>query len=462
MDHDTIAAISSAVSESGIGIIRISGSEAIRTADKIFRSKSGKRNLSDFKSHSVHYGFIYDKEEIIDEVLILVMYAPHTFTGEDTVEIDCHGGILSMRGILEAAIHAGARLAEPGEFTKRAFLNGRIDLSQAEAVMELIQSKSIASRDNSLKQLSGKLSGKIKNLRKNILLEIARIEASLDDPEHLSLEGYSSTFAEMLYSWKKEIRTLIKSSQQGSLLRDGIRTVIIGKPNVGKSSLLNLLTGQDRAIVTEIAGTTRDTLEEYVNLGGISLKLIDTAGIRNTKDPVESIGVQKALEKAKEADLILLMLDSSSEWDDEDKTLLYELKNKKGIVLINKSDLEMILPQEEIKKEIKEMDLSWEIIEFSAMTGLGKDKLEEAIQNMFFSGNIKSDDIVITSERHKLFLTDALNSLIMVEQSIDSGVSEDFYTIDLMDAYEALGFIIGEEVDDDLVNEIFSNFCLGK
>lgn len=472
MKTDTIAAIATAVSDSGIGIIRISGNEAIEIADKMYRSKNGKKKLSQAASHTLHYGHIYDGDELIDEVMVAVMKAPHTYTTEDTVEIDCHGGILVMHKVLEAAIKNGCRLAEPGEFTKRAFLNGRIDLSKAEAVMDMIHSKNEFAMKASLKQLKGAVSDKVRGLRDELLYEIAFIESALDDPEHISLEGYHEKLENKTESLLAELKKLIDSADNGKLLKDGINTVILGKPNAGKSSLLNLLVGEDKAIVTSVAGTTRDVLEESIRLHGIGLNIIDTAGIRDTEDEVERIGVEKARKYAGNADLVIYVVDSSCPLDENDEEIIALIRDKKVIVLLNKTDLDAKISEEDIKQSFRKIyegeenayeKQSLRIIRTSTKENTGIDEFEHTIKDMFFAGNISiNDEIYITSKRHKEALMEAYESMQMVERSLADDMPEDFYSIDLMSAYASLGRIIGEEVEDDLVNEIFSKFCMGK
>ncbi|RHB16008.1 tRNA uridine-5-carboxymethylaminomethyl(34) synthesis GTPase MnmE [Eubacterium ventriosum] len=455
---DTIAAISSAAGNSGIGIIRVSGDEAIEVVDKIFRPANKNKKLANVESHTVHYGHIMDGDKTLDQVLVIVMKNPHSYTGEDTVEIDCHGGMLILKKVLDLVLKNGARTADPGEFTKRAFLNGRIDLSQAEAVMDLINSKNDFALNSSIEQLKGGVSDAIKDIRKDIIYHIAFIESALDDPEHISLDGYDEEITEMLNENINKISKLVNSFDNGRIMKEGIKTVILGKPNAGKSSLLNLMLGEDRAIVTDIEGTTRDTLEENINFNGLSLKIIDTAGIRDTEDLVERIGVNKAKEIAKEGDLIIYVVDGSRELDDNDREIIKLINDKQAIILVNKSDMDTVINIDELKK-----DSNRDVILFSAKNGEGMDQLEEEIRNMFYSGKVTyNDQVYITNARHKEALENALESLKQVKNSVDAGMPEDFYSIDLMDAYTDLGLIIGESVEDDLVNEIFSKFCMGK
>ena len=454
----TIAAISTAVSASGIGIVRISGEESMDVISRIYRSKGGKKDIRKAASHTIHYGYIYDGEELVDEVLVMVMKAPRTFTGEDTVEIDCHGGVYAMNRVLETVLKNGAKIAEPGEFTKRAFLNGRLDLSQAEAVMDVIQAKNQSALNCSMSQLKGSVKKVITQIRSELIYHIAYIESALDDPEHISLDGYPEQLLKVVKIQEKKMDHLIETASDGKMIREGIRTVILGKPNAGKSSMLNLLTGENRAIVTDIAGTTRDVLEEYINLHGITLKMADTAGIRQTEDVVEKIGVGKAKELAKDADLILYVVDSSTPLDENDHEIMKMLEGKKAIVLYNKTDLDPAVTTEDIRALV-----SHPVIPVSAKEETGIGELEEQIRKLFFQGEITfNDQVYITNARHKEALTDALASLKMVEQSIIDDMPEDFFSIDLMSAYESLGRIIGESVGEDLVNEIFSKFCMGK
>ena len=470
-ENETIAAIATALSDSGIGIVRISGENAIYIIDNIFRSAAGRRILTKVQSHTIHYGYIVDSDEnVIDEVMVAVMKAPRSYTTEDTVEINCHGGVLVMQKVLEAVLHAGARLAQPGEFTKRAFLNGRIDLSRAEAVIDVIHSQNEYALSSSVSQLKGQLSNKIHTLREDILYQIAFIESALDDPEHISLDGYPEQLAGKVTGFEKEIEKLLATADNGRLIKEGISTVIVGKPNAGKSSLLNMLLGEDRAIVTEIAGTTRDALHETINLHGISLNMIDTAGIHETQDVVEKIGVERAKKYAMDADLILYVVDASGNIDVDDQNIISLLDDKKAIILLNKSDLENKITEESLKENLaKRLKHSEDIRILRTSTidpsseNSGMEELEETIRNMFFDGELKqNNELVVTNLRHKEALQDALNSLKLVERSIEDGMPEDFYSIDLTSAYASLGKIIGEEVDEDVVNEIFSKFCMGK
>ncbi len=466
-DKDTIAAISTAVSPSGIGIVRISGPEALAAADRIFRSPGGKTILSEVPSHTIHYGFITDPEKgdaVLDEVLVSVMRAPRSYTAEDTVEINCHGGVLAVRKVLDTVLKYGARPAEPGEFTKRAFLNGRIDLSEAEAVMDLIESKNECALKNSVSQLRGSLYEVIRSVREEMLLQAAHIEAALDDPEHYNYEDSVPGLEIMTDAWSQKIRRLIDTAETGRLIREGIKTAIIGRPNAGKSSLLNLLLGEERAIVTDIAGTTRDVLTETMNLDGITLIVTDTAGIRDTSDPVERIGVERAKKSLEQADLVISVVDASSPLSEEDRDVIHLAAEKKTILLLNKSDLPAVTDVEMIRRLADEMHAGeMEIISFSATEKTGYDELVSCIKRMFYSGELDfNDEILITNVRQKNLLMRAEESLKRLKESLENRMPEDFYSIDLMGAYEALGEITGEEVGEDLVNEIFSKFCMGK
>lgn len=454
---DTIAAIATGMNTAGIGIIRISGDDSFSVVKKLFRTPSGK-SIDEIESHHVYYGYIYDEDRMIDEVLLIPMKGPRSFTAEDTVEIDCHGGILVMTRILELVLKSGARAAEPGEFTKRAFLNGRIDLSSAEAVIDLIHSKNNYAMDNSLKQLTGGLKSVLSELKDQLLYEIAYIESALDDPEHYDLTGYPEELSEKISRVITRINELISSYKDGQILTEGIKTVIVGKPNVGKSSLLNTLLQKERAIVTEIAGTTRDSIQEQIMIQGINLLLIDTAGIHETEDTVEQIGVQHSIKLADEADLILMVVDSSEELTEADFEIFKLIENRKALVLLNKADLNAKINSADIRKYS-----SHDIITVSAKNHFGIDSFKEYIKDEFLSGSLKyNDEIFISNQRQHSLLTDAVNSLNEVMNAIEQDLPEDFFSIDLTNAYDDLCLILGERVEDDVVNEIFSKFCTGK
>ena len=465
MKKETIAAISTGMTNSGIGIVRISGEEAFSIADRVYR---GKDRISCVKSHTIHYGHITDGEETVDEVLVMAMRSPHTFTGEDTVEINCHGGTFVVKRVLEAVLKNGARPAEPGEFTKRAFLNGKMDLSQAEAVIDVINSENEYALQNSISQLKGSLKNKISDIRNKIIYHTAFIESALDDPEHIEMNGYADVLLEAAKEIISELEKMISTADNGRVIREGINTVILGKPNAGKSSLLNVLAGHERAIVTDIEGTTRDIIEEQIRLGDLSLNVIDTAGIRQTEDVIEKIGVDRAKEYAGRADLIIYVVDSSRELDENDEKILPLIKNKNAVILLNKSDLNTVVTKEMIKEKISDLTGGADkneipVISISAKEEKGIEKLEKKLKNMFLNGIISfNDQICISNVRQKNALTDALESMRKVVESINAGMPEDFYSIDLMDAYEALGSITGESVGEDLINEIFSKFCMGK
>lgn len=457
---ETIAAIATALSQSGIGIIRISGGDAIAIGDKIFRTNKRKHILSNAESHTIHYGFIYDGEEFVDEVMVSVMRSPRSYTMEDVVEINCHGGILLTNRILELVLKNGARLAQPGEFTKRAFLNGRIDLSEAEAVMDVITSENEIALKTSVSQLRGSVFRMVKNLREKILYEIAFIESALDDPEHITIEGYGEKLLSVLENLIYELKKLLDNADNGKMIKEGIKTVIIGKPNAGKSSLLNVLVGEEKAIVTDVAGTTRDALEQFIKIRGIGLHIVDTAGIRKTEDIVEKIGVEKALQFAEEADLILYVVDASVPLDDNDSNIFSLIQQKNTMILLNKTDLVSVVTEEMITEKCGGNCV---VIKVCATEGTGIEELQEEVQKMFFHGQLSSsNEIYITNVRQKEAIGRAYESLLMVKNSISAGMPEDFYSIDLMDAYTSLGTVIGEEVGEDLVNEIFSKFCMGK
>lgn len=460
MYQDTIAAISTAVAGAGIGIIRVSGRDAISVVDRIYHSKDNRKRLENQPTHTIHYGYIYDGDEAIDEVLVMLMRAPKSFTAEDTVEINCHGGVYAMKRVLDTVLKNGARPAEPGEFTKRAFLNGRIDLSQAESVIDVIQAKNKYALQSSISQLKGSVNRKVRELRERILYQIAFIESALDDPEHISLEGYPERLMKETEDLLMVLEKLIASADNGRMMREGIRTVIVGKPNAGKSSLLNEMVGAERAIVTDIAGTTRDVLEETININGITLNLVDTAGIRRTEDTVERIGVERARATVDEADLILYVADSSTALDENDLEILSFLKGRRAMILLNKSDLDPVTTAQELQNRTQN---AYPVILMSVKEHTGLDLLEEELKQMFYHGEISfNDEIYITNARQKTSLMRAAESLKKVKESIELGMPEDFFSIDLMDAYGELGRIIGKEVGEDLVNEIFGRFCMGK
>lgn len=459
-EFDTICAIATPVSNAGIGIIRISGKESLRILGEIFEPYDKKKDPHHLESHRIYYGNIREEDQVLDECIVLVMKGPHSYTKEDVVEIDCHGGAVVIQSILRLVYKKGARPAEPGEFTKRAFLNGRIDLSQAEAVMDLIEAKNESARKNSLSQLKGKLSENISELRSEILYQIAYIESALDDPEHISLDGYGENLLQIVDKWIRQVQELIDSYDDGRIVQEGIRTCIVGKPNAGKSSFLNVLLGEERAIVTDVAGTTRDTLEETVTISGITLRIIDTAGIHDTEDHVEKIGVQKAKKEIEQADLILYIIDSSQGISKEDYDILEQIKGRKKIILLNKTDINEEFDRKIIEEYIEKED---PLISISAKYNKGIDNFINELKNMMFHGRIDSDqEVMITSERHKNDLEECLTSLKCVKSSIEDDMPEDFFTIDLTNAYEYLGYIIGESLEDDLVNEIFKRFCTGK
>ena len=456
MNKDTIAAISTGMTNSGIGIVRITGDESFDIADRIYR---GKNKISESDSHTIHYGHIVDGQEIIDEVLVMIMRAPRTFTGEDTVEINCHGGTFVLKRVLEDVLKHGARAAEPGEFTKRAFLNGKLDLSQAEAVSDVITSENEYALQSSISQLKGSVKNKISDIRNKIIYHTAFIESALDDPEHISVDGYGDTLREAAEEITEELEKLILSADDGRVMKEGINTVIVGKPNAGKSSLLNVLSGHERAIVTDIAGTTRDILEEQIRLGELSLNVIDTAGIRSTDDVIEKIGVDRAWEYAKNADLIIYVVDASGNLDENDEKIIRMIGEKNAIILLNKSDLDTVITADQMRERTGDIP----VISVSAKEEQGISELETMVKDMFLKGDISfNDQIYITNIRQKNALSEALESMKKVIQSIDDGMPEDFYSIDLMDAYDSLGSITGESVGEDLINEIFSKFCMGK
>lgn len=452
--NDTIAAIATALSPSGIGIIRISGPNALLIAKELYTGK----NVGELSPNTINYGHIKHDGRLLDEVLLSYFKGPHSYTGEDVIEINCHGGVLALKNILGAVISCGARPAEPGEFTKRAYLNGRMDLSGAEAVMDVISAKSEYALQSAVSQLGGSLNEKISSVRDALLYELAYIESALDDPEHISLDGYGERLLEAVRSEREKLCKLAKTAEKGRYIEEGIRTVILGKPNVGKSSLLNLLIGRQRAIVTDIPGTTRDVLEETISFGSIALRIIDTAGIHASTDKVEKIGIERAWEAADGADLILYVIDGTDAIDDDDKKILKKLSHKRGIVLLNKSDLGMKVTADDAAKLT-----DFPVIEVSAKNGYGEDELKALIEKLFIGGEISfNDEVFITNMRHKALIDEAINSLTLVEDSIQNGMPEDFYSIDLAGAIGSLNNIIGGDLSEDLVDEIFSKFCTGK
>ena len=456
--EDTIAAITTGISNAGVGIIRISGDRACEITDRVFQAENKKKKASNMKSYTAAFGKIYDGDDLIDESILLVMKAPHTYTCEDVCELQCHGGIVVLRKILDLVLRNGARAAEPGEFTKRAFLGGRIDMSQAESVMSLINAKNDFAVRTSVDQLQGRLKNTIVNMREKILYNVAFIESALDDPEHYSLDGFPDKLRMIIDDILIQVEGLINTFDNGKILSEGINTVIVGKPNAGKSSLLNMFVGEDRAIVTDMAGTTRDTLSEIVNVRGITLNIIDTAGIRETDDLVEKIGVDKAIKSVDKADLVLYVVDGSVELDENDQRIIEKIRDKNVIVIINKSDLEIKIERDAICRYIDA-----EVIQLSAMTGDGSEELYDKLNKMFFEGSLSyNDQLYITNARHKNELVCTKNALEKVIESIDMGMEEDFFSIDMMDAYEHLGLIIGETARDDLADKIFKDFCMGK
>lgn len=461
MYNDTIASIATAIAPSGIGIIRVSGDKSIEIVDQIFRSATPGKNLQNVLSHTINYGHIVmpQTEDVVDEVLISVMKGPKSFTKEDVIEINCHGGVIVLENVLKLVLSHGARLAEPGEFTKRAFLNGRIDLSQAEAVVDIINSKTQLSLKSSVHQLGGQLTRKLDAIKDSLIGIIAHIEALIDYPEYDIDELSHDKVYTQVEKIIKEIYDLMRTYESGKLIREGIQTAIIGKPNVGKSSLLNALLKEDRAIVTDIPGTTRDVLEEYMNIHGIPLKLVDTAGIRSTEDRVEKIGVERSVVQLKDADLIIFVLDASRAVDEEDLHIMSLIKDREVIVLFNKIDLDEQID----RKQIIDILHDCHMIDISAKNYDGIDDLEHAIKDMFYLGDIDiNNEVYITNVRHKNALEDALKSLNEVRTSIQNQMPEDCWSIDLKTAYEKVGVVTGDSVNEDMITEIFSRFCLGK
>ena len=455
MERDTIAAISTGLIPGGIGIVRVSGPEAVSLCEGLVRLRKG--SLSQAQANRLYYGRITDGTQDLDEALIAVLRAPHSYTAEDTVELQCHGGPLVLKRVLEAALQAGARLAEPGEFTRRAFLNGRLDLSEAEAVMDLISAQSELARKAAYEQLSGAFSGKLRQIRASLLEKTAYLEAALDDPEHYELEAYGETIRPEVEALIGEIETLLKSAENGRLLKEGVRTAIIGRPNVGKSSFLNKMLGFERAIVTQIPGTTRDTIEESFRFGGLVLNLADTAGIRESGDEVERIGIERAKETLESADLIFLLLDGSRALTEEDERLIALCRGKACLLLLNKADLGLKLSAEALRERT-----GLACFAVSALSGEGLEAVLKETERRFCVDEIRQQPLVVTSLRHKELLEQARTSLRCVIETVDAGAPEDLLTIDLMDAYRSLGQILGEEVEEDLINEIFGKFCMGK
>ena len=455
---DTIAAIATAPGEGGIGIIRISGEKSLQVAQSIFKSKSGKM-IKDYNARTLIYGTVVDNEKVIDEVLVAYMKGPNSYTAEDVIEINCHGGFISVKKILELILSKGVRLAEAGEFTKRAFLNGRIDLSQAEAIIDVIKSKTDMAHEVAQSQLEGSLAKKIKDLRMNVTEVLAHLEVSIDFAEEDVEEITYQTLEEKALELRNEIKKLYDTAESGKILRDGLKTVIVGKPNVGKSSLLNSILGENRAIVTDIAGTTRDVIEEFVNIKGIPLKIVDTAGIRETEDVVENIGVEKSRESFSTADLVIMVLDASRKLSEEDMEILESLKNKKTIVLLNKMDLE---PQIELEK-IEEFVNSEDIIKISALKHQGIEELQDKIEAMVYHGSVKnSSNLMITNSRHKDALFKAYESINDAISAIEQRMPYDFIEVDFKNIWDYLGYINGDTVREDLLDTIFANFCIGK
>ena len=455
---DTIAAIATAPGEGGIGIIRISGEKSLQVAQSIFKSKSGKM-IKDYNARTLIYGTVVDNEKVIDEVLVAYMKGPNSYTAEGVIEINCHGGFISVKKILELILSKGVRLAEAGEFTKRAFLNGRIDLSQAEAIIDVIKSKTDMAHEVAQSQLEGSLAKKIKDLRMNVTEVLAHLEVSIDFAEEDVEEITYQTLEEKALELRNEIKKLYDTAESGKILRDGLKTVIVGKPNVGKSSLLNSILGENRAIVTDIAGTTRDVIEEFVNIKGIPLKIVDTAGIRETEDVVEKIGVEKSRESFSTADLVIMVLDASRKLSEEDMEILESLKNKKTIVLLNKMDLE---PQIELEK-IEEFVNSEDIIKISALKHQGIEELQDKIEAMVYHGSVKnSSNLMITNSRHKDALFKAYESINDAISAIEQRMPYDFIEVDFKNIWDYLGYINGDTVREDLLDTIFANFCIGK
>ncbi|OCL28441.1 tRNA uridine(34) 5-carboxymethylaminomethyl synthesis GTPase MnmE [Orenia metallireducens] len=456
---DTIAAISTAIGEGGIGIIRVSGPEAIEIVDRIFKSVKGK-SLSKVDTYTAHYGHIVDStDEVVDEVITLVMKSPKTYTTEDIVEINCHGGMVPLRKVLDLVLKEGARLADPGEFTKRAFLNGRIDLAQAEAIIDLIRSQTETGLRVAINQLEGGLSQKVGDIRQELIKLLAHLEATIDFPEDEIEDFNSDELSDRIDRIAKKVKELLKTSQKGKILKEGIETAIIGRPNVGKSSLLNALVREKRAIVTDIPGTTRDIIEEVINIDGIPVKIIDTAGIRDTEDLVEKIGVERSEEFLNRADLVLLVLDAHQGITAEDRKLMDSIKDKDAVIIANKLDLDNRLDFSEIEESLPNKP----VVKTAAVEDQGIDELEDVISNLVFSGEVKNEDqTLITNMRHKNALDRAYQMLLDVKKTFELDLPNDFITIDLRAALEAVGEITGDTIGEDIIDQIFADFCLGK
>lgn len=456
---DTITSISTPMGEGAIGIVRLSGLDAVEIADKLYK---GRKQLKDVPTHTINYGHIIDLEtqEVVEEVMVSVLRAPRTFTREDIVEINCHGGILTINRVLELTMTYGARMAEPGEYTKRAFLNGRIDLSQAEAVMDFIRSKTDRASKVAMNQIEGRLSDLIKKQRQSILEVLAQVEVNIDYPEYDDVEeATSELLLERAQEIKNEIQKLLDTGVQGKIMREGLSTVIVGKPNVGKSSMLNNLIQDNKAIVTEVAGTTRDVLEEYVNVRGVPLRLVDTAGIRETEDIVERIGVERSRKALSEADLILFVLNNNEPLTEEDRKLYEVVKTSDAIVIINKTDLTPRLDRDEVKAMVGSMP----VIETSMLEQQGIDELEIQIHDLFFGGEVQSQDMTyVSNSRHISLLKQAKKTIQDAIDAAEMGIPMDMIQIDLTRTWELLGEIIGESASEELIDQLFSQFCLGK
>ena len=459
LQQDTIAALVTAVGESSVGIIRISGPDALKIAAKIYQ---GKSDLLSADTHTIHYGYVYDwrNDKKIDEALFMLMRGPRSFTGEDVVEVQCHGGMVVLKQVLQLILLSGARIAEQGEYSKRAFLNGRLDLAQAESIMDIVQAKTDKGVDLALSQLQGNLSGMVKTLRADLLELIAFIQADIDYPDDDIERLTAEQQQERVVNLKAQVAGVLQNAQKGKMIRDGLRVVIAGKPNVGKSSLLNALLGQDRAIVTDIPGTTRDVIEEYINLNGIPLKIVDTAGIRETDNVVEQIGVDKAQQFMKTADLVLCVVDAVQGLTEQDNQMMQDIQNQPVIYLLNKSDIGI---SDEIRAQLKKAIGDAPVLEISAREKIGLEQLEEKITDLFFAGTLEvSNDIMVTNVRHIQILEESMAHMDGFLNGIMMGLSVDFLVIDLQNAWEKLGKITGETVEEDLLDQIFSKFCLGK